>query len=65
MGVYLLRNGVSKNWISFPDLMTHTEKWKYIVSFKREQIIEAMRTGKINTKELIQRIDISKQSKEF
>lgn len=65
LGVYLLRNGVSKNWISFPDLMTHTDKWKYIVLFKREQIIEAMRTGKINPKELIQRIGISKQSKEF
>jgi hypothetical protein len=65
LGVYLLRNSVSKNWISFPELMTHTDKWKYIVSFKREQIIDAMRIGKINPKELIQRIDISKQTKEF
>lgn len=65
LGVYLLRNGVSKTAISVFDLVSHPEKWKFFVSFKREQIIEAMRAGKINPKEIVQRIDISKQSKEF
>lgn len=65
LGVYLLRNGVSKSSISVFDLVSHPEKWKFFVSFKREHIIEAMRGGKINPKELVQRIDISRQSKEF
>ncbi len=65
LGVYLLRNSVNKSWISSPDFLSLSEKWKFIVSFKREHIIEAMRAGKINPKELVQRLDISKQSKEF
>ena len=65
LGVYLLRCGVNKTAINVIDFVSHPDKWKFFVSFKREHIIEAMRAGKLNPKELIQRIDISKQSKEF
>jgi hypothetical protein len=65
VGVYLLRNGVSKNAISVFELVSHPEKWKFFYSFTRNHIIDAMRTNKINPKELVQRLGISKQSTEF
>ncbi len=65
LGIYLLRKGIDKIPINIFEFISHPDRWKYIFSFRRDQVIEALLSNKINPKELIQRIEISKQSKEF
>jgi hypothetical protein len=65
LGVYLWRNGVTKTGINILELILNHDKLRFVFSFRRDDIIDALHNGKINPVELARRIDIGQQYKEF
>jgi len=65
LGVYLLRNGIKTSSIDFMFLLQNPDKWRYMVNFKKQHIIDALREDKIDANEVMNRIGVSRKHKEF
>ena len=59
LGVFCFRNGLPRHYINLGDLLLNKTRLQFVIYFKKEEIAEAVKSNKINVKELLQRIENS------
>jgi len=65
IGVYCFRNGINRHYPNLGDMFSQQAKIEYVIYFKKEEILAAVKSNRINANELIQRISISLTHKEL
>ncbi|SFE67525.1 hypothetical protein SAMN05518672_10937 [Chitinophaga sp. CF118] len=65
VGIFCFRNGINRHYGNFGEIILNPKMIIYFIQFKKEDVIEAAQSNKLNIKELIQRIELSNQHKEW
>jgi hypothetical protein len=65
LGVYCWRNGVHRSYLNILEFFSGIDRLRYIVHFKKSDILEALKSKKLNAAEFIQRLELSNKFKEL
>jgi hypothetical protein len=65
VGTFCFRNCIFKQSSKLGELISDPKRLPYVIYFNKEDILDAIKKNKIDSKELLQRIELSRKLKDF